>query len=335
MHESGAPAGDGRGRTNRPWRTALADLVRAALGRADDDVESPPHARASAPAAPASSERRTPGPEEIAEVVEGLLADAQSAERRARERCGELEERLVERGAEIVALAEELRRAHHETKLERRAFERLVERVGHGLAAPLGNLVGLVEAAGASQPLESGRGWLIAAARIGRGLLSDLSSWHSEADRGHEPPGSVPFQPSLVVQRAVERARTLADARGLLLEVYDRVGPRFEVLGDPILFERVVDAFVQHGLECTQSGFVALELWSSTLEDGVAVVQVHVEDTGEGDPGERAQQLERSGRAMVERMGGWIERHRDAAGRRGWRVTLEFPLPHETRRRAS
>jgi hypothetical protein len=38
---------------------------------------------------------------------------------------------------------------------------------------------------------------------------------------------------------------------------------------------------------------------------------------------------------MVERMGGWIERHRDAAGRRGWRVTLEFPLPHETRRRAS
>jgi signal transduction histidine kinase len=316
----------------RPWRLALGELVRAALGRASDaEPELPSEAQPHAPIE-VENGRVRPGPEEIAELVEGLLGDAQASERLARERAVELERRLVERGVELVALAEELRRSHHETKLQRRAFERMLERVGHGLAAPLGNLVGLVEAAGDSRPLEAGRAWLLAAARIGRGLLTDLASWHAEANRDHEPPGSIEFGPAAVVERVVERARTLADARGLLLEVYDRIGPRFAVLGDPILFERVVEAFVQHGLECACEGFVALELWSSTLEDGVAVVQVHVEDTGEGEPSERAQQLERAGRALVERLGGWIERHRDAAGRRGWRVTLEFPLPHEGRR---
>lgn len=284
-------------------------------------------------------------PEEIADLVEGLLADSQRTESAAVARSQELEHRLAERGLEIVALAEELRRAHHEIKLERRSRERLTERVGLGLAAPLQNLLGLITAAETSEPYATGRPWLRAAVRAAEQLELQLNSWREETSKAHDPPGLVRFKPSEALARAVNGARDLAESRDLVVEAHDRAGPQLELLGDPNLFERILDALIQHGIERTRRGCVALEMWWSALDGDEGVIEVEFEDTARealrgihsAEAAElvdtpRAKQLARTAHELTERLGGWLER-REHSGRVGWRLTVEFPMP-EPRRQA-
>ncbi|QDU84222.1 hypothetical protein Pla163_13290 [Planctomycetes bacterium Pla163] len=281
----------------------------------------------------------------IADLVEGILADAQRAQSRAVARAEELELRLAERGAEIVALAEELRRAHHETKLERRTRERLIERVGLGLAAPLQNLLGLITAAETSEPYASGRPWLRAAVRAAEQLSGQLDHWRDETANAHEPPGLVPFRPSEALERALAKSRDLAESRDLVVEAYDRAGAELVVLGDPSLFERVLDALIQHGIERTRRGCVAIEMWWSQLDGQDGVIEVEFEDTARenvrgaraGESSDRidtprAIHLAQAAHELTERLGGWLERS-ERSGRVSWRLTVEFPLP-EPRRQA-
>lgn len=319
---------EGGARSPRPFREALADLLRAALGRDGRSV----------------SGRRVPDPEEIADLVESMLAQSQQTEGLAMARVGDLERRLVTRGEEIVALAEELRRAHHEIKLERRARERLIERIGLRLAAPLQNLMGLMEAARDSEPYVAGKPWLRAATRVGEELARGLEDWRNEADAAPEPPGLIAFRPSEVLARVVVRAKELAEARGLVVEAFDRCEEGFCVLGDPLLFERALDTLVQHGLERTRRGCVALEMGWAPLEGEIVAVEVDVEDTArppgaevertigpDALAGEGAARLARTAHGLAERLGGWLER-RDRGDQSSWRLTVEFPLPEPGRK---
>lgn len=344
----------------RSLRADLLDLLWGALGRRlrpDAPGFIPPDEGSDERAIPLHSiphsmntEQQPPGSasldrDAIADLVEGLLTEAQLAEHRAHARADELENRLSERGLEIVALAEELRRAHHEIKLERRSRERLIERVGLGLAAPLQNLFGLITAAETSEPYASGRPWLRAAVRAAEQLAGQLEAWRDETSKAHDPPGLVPFRPSEALARALAGARDLAESRDLVVEAYDRAGPELVVLGDPSLFERVLDALIQHGIERTRRGCVAIEMWWSLLDGEDGVIEVEFEDTARdtvrgprtGESMEqvdtpRAAHLANTAHELTERLGGWLER-RERSGRVSWRLTVEFPLP-EPRRQA-
>ena len=327
----------------KPVRVAIADLLRAAFARARRHGEVAGEAAAGGsvarePAVP------SPDPEEIADLVEVLLAQSRRTEGLAMARVAELERRLAERDEQIVALAEELRRAHHEITLERRARERLIERIGLRLAAPLANLLGLVEAARASKPYSAGLPWLRAADRVGHELARGLEDWRVEAEAAPEAPGLIAFRPGEALGRVTARAQELADARGLVVESRDHTEAELEVLGDPILLERVLDTLVQHGFERTRRGFVLLELRAVPLDDRTVALEVDVEDTarrpgGEVErgvgpdalAGETAERLLRTAQGLAERLGGWLE-HRTSGELSSWRLTVDFPLSERGRR---
>lgn len=320
---------------HRPLRVAIVDLLRAALARARRQGEG-------------NSRAPEADPEEIADLVEGLLAQsqrtAQLAEELAEARVKELERRLAERGEQIVALAEELRRARHEITLERRSRERLIERIGLRLAAPLANLLGLVEAARDSKPYSAGLPWLRAADRVGRELERGLEDWRVEADGESEVPGLIAFRPSEALARVVQRAQELADARGIVVECFDHTDEALEVLGDPILLERTLDTLVQHGIERTRRGYVLLEMRAVPLEPDSVALEVDVEDTArrpgeevasdlgpDALAGETAERLVRTAQGLAERQGGWLE-HRTRGDLSSWRLTVDFPLPERGRK---
>ncbi|MEZ5977835.1 MAG: hypothetical protein R3F34_06410 [Planctomycetota bacterium] len=314
MGKTGTRGGDASGGGARDWRAALRELVGRPTVRRD------------------GAEREPNEPEDLVGAVERTIAQLRTGEGIALERCAELERRLDERAREVLVLAEELRRSYHETKLERRARERLAERIGHGMVAPLANLVGLVEASAACDPLETGRAWITTAARLGRALFEDAESWCLQVDREPDRPVLLPFFPEASLERVLERVRPLAESRGLLLDVYDKADEPIEVLGDPRLFEASVEALAQHAIERTTTGFVALETSTHVLDDETVALLVQIEDTAalDGDSHGRADTLERAARALVERQGGWLERRTDPERGGGWRLTLELPIRRES-----
>ena len=138
-------------------------------------------------------------------------------------------------------------------------------------------------------------------------------------------------------------AETLAVSKSTVVEAYDRAGPELVVLGDPSLFERVLDALIQHGIERTRRGCVAIEMWWSQLDGEDGVIEVEFEDTARdtvrgpraGEPIDRidtprAIHLANTAHELTERLGGWLER-RERSGRVSWRLTVEFPLPEPRR----
>jgi len=255
-----------------------------------------------------------------------------------------LEERVVERTAELEHANVALRAAVEEAARSAEAKTRFLANVSHEIRTPMSGILGMSRQLLRST-LDAGQRQL--AETVHRSSVTLITVLDDILDAARIEHGTwrvdiQPFAPHRILEDVCELLAIDADARDLELVCRLPTDRRLSVLGDPDRFRQVVLNLVGNGLRYTDRGDVVVELSVERPAGSPAVARVEVRDTGPGiEAGELGRLFEpftqseldegRGGtglglsiaRGLVELMGGRI----GADSRPGVGSTFWFELP--------
>jgi len=208
------------------------------------------------------------------------------AEQRFREREAqvreELEHRVKERTAELARINEELLGARDAAEQASRAKSRFLANMSHELRTPLNAIIGLSELLEQEipGPLQSKqKEYVEQVASSGRHLLSLVNDILdlSKVEAGYLKLNRVWLHPEVVLESLLGTVRSLAQKRGLKLEVVqDPLLPRFLV--DPLRMKQVLFNLLSNAIKFTSPGGT---VWLKA-RCGEGSVLIDVQDTGIG-----------------------------------------------------
>ncbi|MBU4004491.1 MAG: hypothetical protein KKD41_07515 [Gammaproteobacteria bacterium] len=198
----------------------------------------------------------------------------------------QLEEQLNSRTAELLAMADDLRRARDAAETASQAKSRFLGMVGHELRTPMNAIIGFTELmrkAGLPAKEEDMAGKVLSAAEQLVGLVDGLIEFTR-----NEPGQAAPFALRLVMTEACQVPFAAARAKGLAaaMEIPDDLPPYLH--GDARRIAVVIRQLAANAAKFTARGSIRVRAETlGTAPDGAIALRISVTDSGIGIPADK------------------------------------------------
>jgi PAS domain S-box-containing protein len=190
---------------------------------------------------------------------------------------------IVEDITERRQFEEALARARDDAEAANRAKSAFLANTSHELRTPLNGLMGLARLARDPELPEALRGQYLSqiedSAQSLAAIISDILDL-SKIEAGRLPIEAAPFDLVALLETLAHTYRTLAEARGLQLqlEIDPALGP--VVSGDALRVRQIVTNYVANAIKFTDQGFVRIT--AQRVEGAAPMLRLACEDTGPG-----------------------------------------------------
>ncbi|MCP4109579.1 MAG: response regulator [Desulfobacteraceae bacterium] len=198
-----------------------------------------------------------------------------------------LEQRVAERTSELAVMNKELKTAKEAAEAASQAKTRFLANIGHELRTPMNHIIGCTELTLTSRftPEEQQKyvGYALASARQLSGIIDDLIDL-SRIEADGISSENTSFSLDMVLDTVVERLRSNADAKGLVLKPQAKSGIPEWATGNVNILIRILLKIAENAVKFTEKGEIRISasrkedlLYFTVSDDGIGISAAHLE----------------------------------------------------------
>ena len=215
----------------------------------------------------------------------GLLgATLNSTVARIRSSVEELDNKVLERTAELAEANREALRAKDEAEAANKAKSAFLGNISHEMRTPLNGIIGfaeLIQSADSVEDAHEQAHTVLAEAEHLLGLINDLLD-HAKIEAGVIDLAQRPVDMATLVEGVVSTVRPRCVAKALALTATVHDGVPSLVMGDSLRLRQVIMNLVDNAIKFTDTGSVELAVKAVAWSGDRTMVRFSVSDTGIG-----------------------------------------------------
>ncbi|MCP4350467.1 MAG: response regulator [Desulfobacterales bacterium] len=198
-----------------------------------------------------------------------------------------LEQRVAERTSELAVMNKELKTAKEAAEAASQAKTRFLANIGHELRTPMNHIIGCTELTLTSRftPEEQQKyvGYALVSARQLSGIIDDLIDL-SRIEADGISSENISFSLDMVLDTVVERLKSKADAKGLVLKPQAKSGIPEWATGNVNILIRILLKIAENAVKFTEKGEIRISasrkenlFYFTVSDDGIGISADHLE----------------------------------------------------------